>query len=108
MRHPTGPLKYPNPANGDLAGKRIAAREGVLVRELEGELVLLNLDSESYFGLDAVGTRMWAALTQSGSVEGAVRALSDEYDVDPRQLQADLGDFIHGLREAGLIEIRDA
>jgi hypothetical protein len=31
----------------------------VLVQELEGEAVLLNLASERYFGLDDVGTRIW-------------------------------------------------
>ena len=35
----------------------------VLIRHLEGESVLLNLDSERYFGLDATGTRMWQLAT---------------------------------------------
>lgn len=35
--------------------KRIVAPENVLVRELSGQAVLLNLDSEIYFGLDEIG-----------------------------------------------------
>jgi len=33
--------------------------EGVVSREIEGETVLLNLESGRYFGLNAVGTRVW-------------------------------------------------
>ena len=36
----------------------------VLLQELQGESVLLNLSSGRYFGLNGVGTRMW----QTGSV----------------------------------------
>ncbi len=32
----------------------------VLQQEVGGEAVLLDLASESYFGLDPVGTRIWA------------------------------------------------
>ena len=90
-----------------MTGKRVSAREGVLVRELQGELVLLNLDSEAYFGLDEMGTRMWAVLTQSPTVGAVFDTLAGEYEVEPRQLEEDLGRFIEGLQEAGLIELRD-
>ena len=37
----------------------------VLVRHLDGESVLLNLDTEKYFGLDAMGSRMFVLATTS-------------------------------------------
>jgi hypothetical protein len=48
---------------------RVTVPEGVLVRELEGESVMLNLNSEFYFGLDEVGTRMWAVLTNANEIK---------------------------------------
>ena len=86
---------------------RVTAPDGVLVRELEGESVLLNLNSESYFGLDVVGTRMWAVLTASPSIEAAYEILVYEYEVEPENLRADLSTFIEKLAQAGLIEVRD-
>lgn len=86
---------------------RISIPDGVMVRELEGESVLLNLNSESYFGLDDVGTRMWAALTDSDSIEKAYDALLAEYEVEPEQLRTDLCSFIDKLSEAGLIDVID-
>jgi len=86
---------------------RISIPEGVMVRQLEGEAVLLNLNTESYFGLDDVGTRMWTSLTESASIEAAFDLLQGEYDVAPEQLQSDLCLFIDKLLEAGLINVKE-
>lgn len=85
---------------------RISIPDGVMLRQIDDELVLLNLNTESYFGLDDVGTRMWTCLTESASAEAAYAALEAEYDVDPVQLQADLSSFIDKLAEAGLIDVK--
>ena len=89
-----------------LKGK-ISIPDGVLVRELQGESVLLNLNTESYFGLDDVGTRMWAALTGSPTVQAAYEMLLAEYEVDSVRLTADLHSFIEKLEELGLIKVTD-
>lgn len=88
--------------------QRIEVPDGVLVRELQGESVLLNLDSESYFGLDDMGTRMWQALTTTASSGAAFEALLAEYDVAPETLRADLAEFIETLADAGLIRVAPA
>jgi hypothetical protein len=84
---------------------RIVVPADVLINVIDGESVLLNLKSESYFGLDDVGTRMWQVLTSSESVAAAQASLVSEYDVEPEQLQQDLDKLITQLVEHGLIEI---
>ena len=84
---------------------KVTIPDGVLVRELAGESVLLNLNSESYFGLDEVGTRMWAALGTSPSIEVALDTLLAEYAVEPEVLRADLHNFIQKLVELGLLHV---
>ncbi len=42
---------------------RYAVSEDVVAREVSGETVLLDLKSGQYFGLDAVGGRIWALLS---------------------------------------------
>ena len=85
--------------------QRIEIPDGVLVRELQGESVLLNLETECYFGLDEVGTRMWNALTTSPTTDAACTALLAEYDVTPEQLRADLEAFVARLAGAGLVRV---
>ena len=92
---------------GPLKG-RVAKPESVLVREISGESVLLDLDSESYFGLDEIGTRMWSALAETPTIDAAFQMLLAEYDVAPETLRADLDAFIAQLADAGLLRRVDA
>ena len=89
---------------GGWAGQRFAAPEHVLVRELEGEAVLLDLEREVYFGLDEVATRFWVLLTTSGSVQAAFDAILKEFDVVPEVLEEDLSSLIRELVARGLLE----
>lgn len=77
----------------------------VLVRKLADEAVLLNLDSEQYYGLDDIGTRMLDALCAANSVEAAYDELAPEYDVDPQTLRSDLCTLVEQLVERGLLEV---
>jgi hypothetical protein len=86
---------------------RLRPTENILIRELEGESVLLNLNTESYFGLDDVGSRMWSVLTTTGSVQDSCRLLAKEYDVPEEQLRVDLRVLIEALIEHGLVEVAD-
>jgi hypothetical protein len=86
---------------------RVTAEEGVLFRQLGEEAVLLSLEGGTYFGLDAVGTRMWLALTSAPSAEAAVVALLDEFEVDRETLTSDLAELVGKLRSAGLVRVSD-
>ena len=82
--------------------------EHVVMRELEGEAVLLNLRTETYFGLDEVGTRIWTDLAAGGSVDGACEALEGEFEVDPGVLRRDIETLVSELLGSGLLELAPA
>ena len=84
---------------------RVSVPSDVLVQEIQGESVLLNLNSGRYFGLDDVGTRMWKAFTGSETIEAACRALLSEFDVGPEVLRRDVRDLVEKLVEHGLVEV---
>ena len=84
--------------------QRVIVASDVLFRTVGDEAVLLNLKTEQYLGLDAVGTRMWAVFQESPSLEAAFARLLQEYDVDPERLRTDLESFIGQLQSQGLIE----
>jgi hypothetical protein len=77
----------------------------VLVRFLEGESVLLNLDTERYFGLDGTGTRMWHTVTAAPNIDVAYRELLEEFDVEPELLRTNLTDLLGRLLDNGLLEV---
>ena len=84
---------------------RIRVPKDVLISRLQEESVLLNLDNESYYGLDDVGTRMLSVLTSSDSVQSAWLQLIDEYDVDREVLREDLVSLVERLLQQGLVEV---
>jgi hypothetical protein len=87
---------------------RVVVPAHVLVRHLDGESVLLNLETEKYFGLDATGTRMWEVATQSASLEAAYVALAQEFDVEPEVLRSNLAELMARLIENGLLKLSSA
>ena len=84
---------------------RVVVPKHVLVRHLAGESVLLNLETEKYFGLDTTGTRMLELLTSSPSVDAAYARLLEEFDVAPELLRANLDELLSRLLEYGLLGI---
>ena len=89
------------------SGKRVVAADHVLVKQLDGEAVLLNLDSERYYGLNETGARMWTLLTSSPSIDRALEVLMAEYDVQADGLRRDLDALVDRLHRLGMIEVVD-
>lgn len=77
--------------------------DDVVARELSGELMLLDLASGKYFGLNAVGARFWQLLEEGNCPSDARDRLLEEFDVTPERLDGDLAELIGQLRENGLV-----
>jgi len=85
---------------------RVEVPDSVLTREIDGEMVLLDLASETYYGLDNVGTRIWATLVEHKTLPKARQALIAEFDVDAAVLDRDLDRLLADLEGHGLLAIR--
>jgi coenzyme PQQ synthesis protein D (PqqD) len=80
----------------------VSPSDDAVFRELEGESVLLNLETGMYYGLDPVGTRAWQ-LAEAGRSLRAVRdALVEEYDAEPAIIEHDLLALADALIGKGL------
>ena len=77
----------------------------VLVQEVGGEAVLLDLASERYFGLDPIGTRIWQLLADAPALAQVHATLCGEFDAPAERIQADLLALVQELAVAGLVEI---
>jgi hypothetical protein len=84
---------------------RARPSERVRLQQTGDEAVLLDLASEYYFGLDAVGTRLWRLLENDPAIRHAFDALLGEYDVTADRLEHDLLALITQLADAGLVTI---
>lgn len=83
--------------------RRFRPAPRVLCQEVHGEVVLLDLASERYFGLNEVGARAWALCSQGLTQGSVLEALEAEFEVSREQLEADLARLLTQLLEAGLL-----
>ena len=82
----------------------VTLRKDVLFQDMGDECVLLNIETEKYFGLSGVGARLWQLFAEDGNVRRALDAIQEEYDVDGDTAERDLRAFLDRLAAAHLIE----
>lgn len=85
--------------------QKVIFKKTVFTQEIDGEMVLLDMTSEHYFGLDEVGTSIWKAFKDTASLVEVLDILLDEYDIDRENLEKDISFFIKELSDSGLIAL---
>lgn len=91
------------------ARRKVVPNEAVISTQLDDEAVLLNTHTGLYFGLDAVGARIWELLTGGATQEQIADQIALEYEAPEDQIARDVADFLQVLRERGLtVEVDDA
>jgi hypothetical protein len=86
----------------------VVVADGQTSTEVGGEQVILDLDAGTYYGLNAVGARVWQLLQSPIEVEALVDTVSEEYeDVSRSQCREDVTHLLADLLEHKLIEVVD-
>src|SRR4051794_8284125 len=93
-------MRYPSTS---LADASFSPGEGVVWNEAQGQMVLLNARTGTYFALDEVGAEIWKLLLSHRSVPPVVEAMQGSFDVDRETLSADVHRLIGELLEHGLL-----
>jgi hypothetical protein len=84
------------------AGYRITS--DVLLQEVAGEAVLLNLKDGVYFSLDEVGARMILLFREHNDLDLVVAALEAEYEAPGDQIRGDMVRLLEEMVLHGLVE----
>ena len=84
---------------------RVEISDGVTWRELGGDVVILNVETGIYFGLDGSGGVIWRELVEHGSVEKTFESLKRQFDAEPGELRRDLDDLLARLVDKGLVQL---
>jgi hypothetical protein len=75
----------------------------VVFRDLDGEAVILDLASGTYFGLNDVGTRVWQLVEFGKDAAEIVDVVASEYDADRETIARDVGRLLDQLASRRLI-----
>jgi hypothetical protein len=84
---------------------RVEVPKHVLVRFLDKESVFLNLETENYYGLDEIGTRMWQVVTAAPTIDDAYAQLLSEFDVEADLLRQNFSELLGRLVDLGLLRV---
>jgi hypothetical protein len=83
----------------------VASRDQVAC-EVSGELVILNMKSSQYFGLNPVGLRIWNLIQEPRSVAEVRDGILAAYpDVDVQRCTTDVIELLEQLTAADLAEV---
>lgn len=88
----------------DLSRKYAIDKDKVTYRVIDGEAVILNLDSGYYYSLNEAGTRIWEAIAKENSLDAILSLLKDEYETPEKQLKSDLMKLVKDLEKETLIK----
>ena len=85
----------------------VVASQELVSCDLAGEVVILHLKSGMYYGLNAVGSRIWNLIQTPMRVNDIREVLLQEHDVAPEQCERDLILFLDDMAVHELIEVNN-
>jgi hypothetical protein len=82
---------------------RYTASPDVLAAHLEGEAVLLHMETKDYFRLNDTAAWIWKGLERGLDRPALIASLLERYEVTPEAAEAELDALLADLTERGLI-----
>jgi hypothetical protein len=84
---------------------KITISQDVVWRDMGGEIVILDLATQHYFGLTGAGNDIWHLIVEHGISEKIVERLIEKFEVEASVAQVDFDRIVHELAEKGMIKI---
>jgi hypothetical protein len=72
--------------------------------EADGEVLMMNIDSGTYHGLNEVASFIWNEIKEPKTLAALTAAIQVEFDVDEARCREDTLSFLKGMIEDGLVE----
>ena len=87
----------------DILERRLVPSDDALESAVGDETVILHLKNSTYYGLDPVGTRIWALLKEGLTPPDICDRLAIEYDMPRETIEADARKFLGDLAAQDIV-----
>jgi hypothetical protein len=90
-------------------GQRIRYRKPrhILFRIVQGDVIILNTETDTYYALENVGARIWHQLLKGKSIQLIIKEIQKEYNLrTEKRVKKDTMDLVKDLLKEGLLEPR--
>lgn len=79
-------------------------RSDLVTEEIDGELLVLDLEGNHYFGLNATGRHIWQSVAKGHTLGQILEELADHFDVERAALERDTAHFLAQAQAQGLVQ----
>jgi hypothetical protein len=100
-------MNTPDFAHTNASSRRFQAIKEHLFSKLNNEAVILSLKNGKYYGLNAVGVSIWAAIQESRTTAEIETIVKGEYEVDHETCRREIREFLDTMLAEELIESGD-
>ena len=81
----------------------VRRNEEVFASEIDNEVVMMNIQTGKYYGLDEIGSRIWELMKQKIKVKDLIKKLLEEYDVSEQECEKDVLELLMELQSNDLV-----
>ena len=83
--------------------KRYIQNKKIIQSKIGEEVVMMDIDSGFYFGMNGVGSKIWYYLSSPITLDDLIRNLMIDFKVDEQTCKADTIEFLESLLEKNII-----
>ncbi|MBO9500671.1 PqqD family peptide modification chaperone [Brevundimonas sp. A19_0] len=83
--------------------QRVVASGDLITTRVDGEVMAMNVERGTCYGLDAIGSRIWDLIASPVAVGDVIGQLTTEYDVSREVCRTDVFALLTSLESEGLI-----
>jgi hypothetical protein len=83
----------------------VSVAEGITVADLDGEAIILDINSGQYFGLNKVGAEILSLIKEPRTVDEVIDRIAVQFEADRGRVQDDVLTFIQDMSEAKLVRM---
>lgn len=76
----------------------------LLVSSMDEEVVMMDISAGQYYGMNAVGSRIWALLETPQSIRTLCDQLLLEFEVEPKACENEVKDFLKQLFDKKVVQ----
>lgn len=84
----------------------VIRNEEIAFGEMDGEIVMMNIEIGNYYSLGKTGSAIWNLLDKPIKVESLINEMLRKYNVTREQCEKEVISFLEELKKEGLIIVK--
>ena len=84
---------------------KIVRENNIVFNEMDGETIMMSIESGEYYGINSIGSRIWKLLETPKAASEICDAVLPDYDVTREQCAKDVLLFLNKMAEKGVVKI---